>query len=56
MKNLADGQQASGSAKPSFMVDAISNIDEKRDLQDQQTVIKDTAAAVFFGRSLSRIH
>ena len=32
------------------MVDAVSNIDEKRDLEDQQTVIKDTAATVFVGR------
>jgi hypothetical protein len=34
------------------MVDAISNINEKRDLEDQQTVIKDTAAMVFAGRSI----
>jgi hypothetical protein len=33
------------------MVDALCNIDENRDLEDQQTVIKDTAATVFVGRS-----
>jgi hypothetical protein len=45
----ADGQKASGSAKPSFMVDAMSNIDEKGDLEHQQEVIKDTAGLVFIG-------
>jgi hypothetical protein len=34
------------------MVDAISNVDEKGDLEDQKTAIKDTAATVFIGRSL----
>ena len=33
------------------MVDAVCNIDESRDLEDQQTAIKDTAATVFVGRS-----
>ena len=47
----ADRQKASGSAKPSFMVDAVSNIDEKGDLEHQQEVIKDTAATVFLGKS-----
>ena len=33
------------------MVDAVSNIDEKRNLVNRQTVIKDTAATIFMGRS-----
>jgi hypothetical protein len=33
------------------MVDAVCDIDENRDLGDQQTVIKDTAATIFVGRS-----
>ena len=33
------------------MVDAVCNIDETRDLEDQRTVIKDTAATIFVGRS-----
>jgi len=33
------------------MVDAVCNIDETRDLEDQHTVIKDTAATIFVGRS-----
>ena len=33
------------------MVDAVRNIDENGDLEDQQTVIKDTAGTVFIGGS-----
>ena len=51
----ANGRQASGIAKPSFMVDAISNIDESGDLEHQQTVIKDTAGNIFLG-GLSFLH
>ncbi|KIM38015.1 hypothetical protein M413DRAFT_30429 [Hebeloma cylindrosporum] len=50
---------ATGSARPSFVVDAVSNIDENRNLEDQHSVIKDTAGTVFLGgadTTLSGIH